>query len=56
MKNENTWLIFLFYVNEFKVAHCVTDTEKVSFFTVQEKQQILYLGSSRLKYLWTFNL
>ena len=35
---------------------CDRYRKSISFFTVQEKQQILYLGSSRLKYLWTFYL
>ena len=47
MKNEKTSLIFLFYVNEFKVAHSVTDTEKVSLFLQYKKNNKSYIWVHR---------
>ena len=49
MKNEKTSLIFLFYVNEFKVAHSVTDTEKVSLFYSTRKTTNLIFGFIEIK-------
>ena len=56
MKNERISRIYIFYVNEFKLAHYARDTGKVSLFYNKRKTTKPVFGLMEVKCFWTFYL